>query len=264
MPKREVCNTCGSSHNIKQCMRCKAACYCSVKCQRQAWRDGHRFLCKETSKDKPAVDAPEPIAHDCNKSELQLQSVLLASFQDAFQRAAQQNAAVGEHVLTSVKGPSSIAVMVTEFSQDGKWFVKALLESPELEAMRPSPAPESGPKIFIQPPCVREAVVQFLHEQGWNLKPRHVVTRVEDQELVVKVVGEAQKRTKRSDRGGSTCKVKVETELSIPVDSGTHDLVQAETATDAFEVAYPVKNTMVHVPIPSSMYSALSTRAATI
>ena len=63
----------------------------------------------------------------------------------------------------------------------------------------------------------RDAVLQHLLEKGLELRPRHVVAREEHQQLVLDVVRDAQRKTKRSDRGGSSCKVKSEAALSVPI-----------------------------------------------
>jgi len=47
------CDFCGKQYNkehIKQCARCKKACYCGRKCQKAHWKKGHKKVCKKDNK----------------------------------------------------------------------------------------------------------------------------------------------------------------------------------------------------------------------
>ncbi|XP_048332475.2 ubiquitin carboxyl-terminal hydrolase 18 [Ziziphus jujuba] len=51
-----VCIVCGNS-GPKQCSRCKAVRYCSLKCQNAHWKSGHKSECKEPDREKAAQNA---------------------------------------------------------------------------------------------------------------------------------------------------------------------------------------------------------------
>src|SRR5689334_6850471 len=46
---------------LKKCSRCKQAAYCSVACQREHWRNGHRDDCKPQTepKSKPGEESDD-------------------------------------------------------------------------------------------------------------------------------------------------------------------------------------------------------------
>jgi hypothetical protein len=47
--KPEGCQVCGKEHvKLQRCQRCRSAWYCSVACQRQGWKAGHRQQCQTT------------------------------------------------------------------------------------------------------------------------------------------------------------------------------------------------------------------------
>ncbi len=46
--QKESCYNCGASEGDKICSRCKKACYCSVSCQREHWKE-HKNSCKPMS-----------------------------------------------------------------------------------------------------------------------------------------------------------------------------------------------------------------------
>ena len=52
--EQKVCNTCqapeGATLKHKVCSACKSVFYCSVECQRQDWKNGHRERCKGMQK----------------------------------------------------------------------------------------------------------------------------------------------------------------------------------------------------------------------
>ena len=47
-----VCASCGSPNNLKSCARCKTVSYCSVACQKAAWKS-HKQLCMELAPPQP-------------------------------------------------------------------------------------------------------------------------------------------------------------------------------------------------------------------
>ena len=63
-PKEEVklCDWCNLRPGTKRCTKCKAVCYCSAACQKQAWTDGHRKICGKATGAKPITyKPPEPV-----------------------------------------------------------------------------------------------------------------------------------------------------------------------------------------------------------
>merc|ERR1712232_1123880 len=121
-----------------------------------------------------------------------------------------------------------------------------------------------GANVFLQPNQLVEEVVEYLVTvKGWELKPRHVVVRSEHEQLVRSVIQSALEHTPRSKRSNTGCRVKNQTELEVPIHVDATPHAEDHLIEDAAPYEYIVKNTLVHVPIPSSMYSALSVHAAT-
>ena len=73
-------------------------------------------------------------------------------------RAEAENAEVSEAIMRTVDA-GTIAITILEFSQDGQWLHRALLESHELEHIRQHPL-TSGAKEFVQPCELFGVVVQ--------------------------------------------------------------------------------------------------------
>mmetsp|Transcript_130667 Transcript_130667/g.260728 ORF Transcript_130667/g.260728 Transcript_130667/m.260728 type:complete len:469 (+) Transcript_130667:75-1481(+) len=298
-----VCRACGATTKLRQCARCKAALYCSQSCQRADWNNGHNMVCKQAPRSVPGTLAPrqerraELIAELASSaSEVSLpkasanpfdvEAGVAASLEEASGRTAPENAQIGDEIMRMRScEPSSLSVVVIEFSPDGKWFLKALSDSPALESIRQPPLP-SGAKVFIKPDWVCEAVSEHLRSEGWELKPRFVVTRAEHVELVVRVIQEAAQDTPKADRGGSSMRVKNRIPMDVPMPGSSssanprqqetirqQDDQQQCTASDCNEVAkstwksetlhYIVKRTFVDIPIASSMHSELSQKAQT-
>lgn len=194
-----------------------------------------------------------------------LQAGIDASIQVASDDIVFDNAQVSNAVLRTLE-PNSITVAVTvmEFSQDGSWFVRALSESPELESIRRPPSPLRW-RVYIQPTELFEMVVEHLRAHNWDLKPRHVVVLSEDVERVKEVIERAVEATPRRQRGGSGCSVKSQMQVFVPVPDLSGVIVEDPMEDPPISaISYIVKETMVHVKIPSSMYSELSVRGATV
>lgn len=186
-----------------------------------------------------------------------LEAGIAASLQEASERTVAENALVSEAVLYS-SAPASVDAVIIEFSQHGHWFLQALCQSPELASIRQSALP-SGAKVFVKPDEAFGEVVRYLQQEQWDLQSRHVVVRSEHVNLVIDVVKRAAKATLRRERGNSGCKVKSQTEMSVPIPSWhSQDLPE-----DGIQ-NYIVKRTFVCVPMSSSMYSELSTHAVTV
>jgi len=144
-----------------------------------------------------------------------------------------------------------VDVVLIQYSQSGRWFREALLNSAELQEERAvlekaslSPQLPSGAKIFVAPE-VYLTVVQHLEEQGRELKTSHVVVARDLEEKILSVVEAARASATKRERGGS-CHVKVRDELNAST-------MATGSAEDGNMPLYFVKKTFVHVPIPSSM-----------
>ena len=55
-----VCEACGQEGAPKRCSRCKEARYCSIACQKQHWKQGHRHKCVKA--EKPSVATAAAVA----------------------------------------------------------------------------------------------------------------------------------------------------------------------------------------------------------
>mmetsp|Transcript_906 Transcript_906/g.1124 ORF Transcript_906/g.1124 Transcript_906/m.1124 type:complete len:437 (+) Transcript_906:218-1528(+) len=54
------CDHCGSTEATKRCSRCHSVWYCGIKCQKEAWRAGHRLTCgKMTEESNSMINIPE-------------------------------------------------------------------------------------------------------------------------------------------------------------------------------------------------------------
>merc|ERR1712232_258098 len=107
-------------------------------------------------------------------------------------------AQISEAVMRS--SPStSMDVVILEFSQHGRWFLKALHESPELEPFR-QPALTSGANVFVKPDEAYHEVVNYLQEHYPNLQSRHVVVLMVHEEVVRDVVARAASTTPKRER----------------------------------------------------------------
>jgi hypothetical protein len=252
-----VCHACGAKKGLLRCGRCKIVVYCSVTCQREHWKRTHKSVCKQAPRGDASANGNEvEVGPTVVENEYSLQAGIDASIRSASDHTVSVNAMVSDAIMrTSAPDTETMAVAIMEFSQDGKWFASALSESPELESIRQPPL-SSGAKVFIKPQGAFEVVVQYLADQGFDLKPRHVVVLRDDAQRVQDVIQSAFKSTPRKQRSGSgSCFVRSHVALQVPLE---------DPHNETFEDAYDVKHTFVHVPIPSSLWSELSAQAATV
>jgi len=251
----DVCQNCGAHAKVLQCSRCKDAFYCSKSCQQTDWKRGHKLRCQDIRKRSPKA------VTSSNRYHTDLDAAIAASLEHASDRTAIENAQISDALMRTANS-SSVAVVVNEYSQTGIWFFNALSESPELEFIRQPPLP-SGAKVYVKPDAVFEAVVQHLHAEGWDLKPRHVVTLSEHAGLVAKIVEKASKEMPRSAQNSGRCKSKRKTEVHVSIQGARGGSDDDDIPLTTYQ-DYVVKQTFVHVPIHSSTCSALSTHAATV
>lgn len=186
-----------------------------------------------------------------------------------------------------------VECVILHYSQSKRWLPHALLEGSELAAERESlknagfdPVLPCGAKIFV-PPEIYLGVVRFLEwqwrqGQGQELKSSHIVVYAEWESKVRHVVDAARAAAKREERGSS--KLKDRKQLSLMTTRGevsdeatagsaasvgratdlVDDHVDDEDIFKALLTATKFTRTFVHIPIPSSMHSALSTLPNTV
>lgn len=226
------------------------------------WKRSHKFVCHQTQKQslaKTVVQKTSLKKASCSQYLIDLDAAIAASLQEASERTVYENAQVSDEVMRSCSS-GSFKVNIIEVGRDGNWFLKALSQS-ELEFIRQPPLP-SGAHVYVKPDAAFDAVVQHLHSEGWDLKPRHVVCRSEDADLLLGVVRCIAKETPRRQRGNSSCSLKNKGQVDVPFpnvgEGGAADKSHKSTDQD-----YIVKNTCVYIPVPSSMYSEPSTHANT-
>jgi len=154
-------------------------------------------------------------------------------------------------------------IVVLKLSQSKSWLPSALLEGPELQMEREalvqagfSPKLPSGAKIFV-PPEAFVTVERYFKMQGLQLKTSHIVVSADMERKVMAVVEAAREAATRRESG--SCKVTKRMEVSVEEANESPQPTTIEAA-----LRYEVKRTFVHVPIPSSLCSTLSTAPITV
>jgi len=215
----------------------------------------------------PADNGVEEDLTDCS-----LEKVLHESEIEALQI---EQAQLQKALVQSKADIPGVDVVILEYSQSGRWFRDALLKNTELQEERAvlenaalSPQLHSGAKIFVAPE-VYLTVLQHLEEQGWELESSYVVVARDLEAKIRSVVEAARASATKRERGGS-CHVKARYELnaSAMATGSAEDSSPGSSASPDSPASpdnmpfYLVKNTFVHVPIPTSMRTDSSFHAA--
>lgn len=216
---------------------------------------------------------------------------------DANDRATEANAPISDAILRSqTRSPS---VYLLEYSRSPQSFRNCLLKCPSLEQCRKALRDHgfdtelpSGAKLFVLPEHV-ELVMQTLADEGWELKPRHIIVSDEFEDAVVRAIESlrSSERVKQKCRKNLTEPSQSSGEVyqddpeegthaggdrtpewfakpahsSRDVDAGDTDErtrggalnTDGNVTPEGIPVVFPylVKRTFLHIPFPSSLWS---------
>jgi hypothetical protein len=130
---------------------------------------------------------------------------------------------------------------------------------------------DSGAKIFVRPELF-QLVTDHLSREATPLKTSHVIVEASLENHVRAAILAARVNHTKRERG--TAKVAERTTAQVVLSDLTgideHALTQIPTANDLYEQTESpmlheyVKRTFIHVPVPSSLLSSLSTHAQTV
>lgn len=265
--------------NLKACQRSTASSTCSSQMVPQSlsqsphapW-SSHAVAGVSPSEIAAPSPAPEGrchravrVAHMSSVSPSAIDDVsaaLEASLREADARSVSVNAQLGEAILRSQDVP---AVHLLEYQRVPAPFENALFACEELrtciadlQARGFFVRLDSGVKLFVEPELY-EAAIAALEPHKGELRSRHIVASEKYVGIVRATLAKIPRKEKVKEKSSSSLTCRQVAREMPPAKVGEADAAQALDEQEAFPVL--VKNTFLHITVPSSLLSELSGKA---
>jgi len=192
-----------------------------------------------------------------------LSTALEASVREADTRTVEANADLGNAILQSRAAPS---VQLLEYTRVPAEFEQFLLRCEELakcwaelRANGHVVQLDSGARVFVEPELY-EVVMGALQLHEGELQSRHVVASQRYAEVVRATLAKIPRKLKVKEKGATSL-----TQTDEAKEAGEWRLARSSEAepAEADEDDFPIlmKNSFLHIPLPSSLFSDLSVKA---